>query len=150
MKKNLIFLVLLILLQQVTFGKSIDLLSPDSSIKISVNLSDKIYYSVSSNNQILFENSSLMLKLSSETPWSKSKTCREENQHDKRNHPTRNFAKECASEKQLQCIAAKFQRRLFGLNSRAYNDGVAYRFITNKKSSEIEVLDEEGVTQITW
>ena len=67
MKKYVFFLLLSLLIQQVSLGNPIELLSPDSSIKVAVNLLDRIYYTVSANNQILFENSSLQLKLSGET-----------------------------------------------------------------------------------
>ncbi len=142
MKKYVIFLFLLIPFQQVAFGKSIDLLSPDSSIKVSVNLSDKIYYSVSSNNQILLENSSLMLKLSGETlganPKLTGKKTSTINETIQREIPLRNVQ----VDNNCNVLLLNFKGD-YSVEFRAYNDGVAYRFITKKKSPEIEVLDEE-------
>ena len=142
MKKYVIFLFLLIPFQQVAFGKSINLLSPDSSIKVSVNLSDKIYYSVSSNNQILLENSSLMLKLSGETLGANPKLAGKKisaiNEIIHREISLRN------AQVNNNCnVLLLYFKGDYSVEFRAYNDGVAYRFITKKKSSEIEVLDEE-------
>lgn len=59
MTKHIVFLFLLLLFQQAVFSTPVDLLSPDSSIKVSVDLTDKIYYSVRYNGDIILENSSL-------------------------------------------------------------------------------------------
>ena len=142
MKKNIAFLFLLILFQQLAFGKSIDLLSPNSSIKVSVNLSDKIYYSVSSNNQILFDNSSLLLKLSGETlganPKLSGKKTSSIDESIQREIPLRN----AQVKNNCNVLLLNFKGD-YSVEFRAYNDGVAYRFITRKKLPEIEVIDEE-------
>jgi len=44
-------------------GKSIDLMSPNGEIKVSINLSDKIYYSITGNNQELLTKNHLAMTL---------------------------------------------------------------------------------------
>jgi len=142
MTRHALFLFLLILFRQVAFGNSIDLLSPDSSIKVSVNLSDKIYYTVSRNDQVLLENSSLQLKLSGETLGENPKLAGEKtsviDETIQREIPLRN----ARIKNNCNVLLLNFKGD-YSVEFRAYNDGVAYRFITKKKVPEIEVLDEE-------
>ncbi|MEJ7684193.1 MAG: glycoside hydrolase family 97 N-terminal domain-containing protein [Segetibacter sp.] len=44
-------------------NKSLELQSPDGAIKVSLRLSDKIYYTISYNQDELLKNNSLMLQL---------------------------------------------------------------------------------------
>ncbi len=142
MTRHALFLFLLILFRQVAFGNSIDLLSPDSSIKVSVNLSDKIYYTVSRNDQVFLENSSLQLKLSGETLGENPKLAGEKtsviDETIQREIPLRN----ARIKNNCNVLLLNFKGD-YSVEFRAYNDGVAYRFITKKKVPEIEVLDEE-------
>jgi len=142
MTRHALFLFLLILFRQVAFSNSIELLSPDSSIKISVNLSDKIYYTVSRNDQVLLENSSLQLKLSGETLGENPKLAGEKtsviDETIQREIPLRN----ARIKNNCNVLLLNFKGD-YSVEFRAYNDGVAYRFITKKKVPEIEVLDEE-------
>lgn len=62
--KKYVFLVLLFIYSIPGFAAGIDLSSPNHQIKVSVNLSDKIYYSVSFHNQELMKNAFLGLDLS--------------------------------------------------------------------------------------
>lgn len=142
MTRHALFLFLLILFRQVAFSNSIDLLSPDSSIKVSVNLSDKIYYTVSRNNQVLLENSSMQLKLSGETLGENPKLAGKKtsviDETIQREIPLRN----ARIKNNCNVLLLNFKGD-YSVEFRAYNDGVAYRFITKKKVPEIEVLDEE-------
>jgi len=131
MKKYVIFPFLLILFWKVTFCKSIDVLSPGSSIKVTLNLADKIDYSVSSNNQILFDNSSLMLKLSAETLGANPKLAGKKisaiNEIIHREISLRN----AHVNNNCNVLLLNFKGD-YSVEFRAYNDGVAYRFITKK------------------
>lgn len=123
-------------------AKGIELLSPDGQIKVEIEMKDKIYYTVSSNNQILLENSSLQLKLSGETLGENPKLANKKfsiiNETIQREIPLRN----AQVKNNCNVLLLNF-RGDYSVEFRAYNDGVAYRFITKKKSPEIEVLDEE-------
>ena len=142
MTKLVFAVMLLLLLHNSAFCKAIELFSPDKTIKVSVELTDKIYYSVSSNNQVLLEKSSLLLKLSDETlganPKLGNKKTSTIDETIQREIPLKN----AQVKNNCNVLLLNFKSN-YSVEFRAYNDGVAYRFITKKKSSEIEVLDEE-------
>ena len=137
-----IFLFLFITGSSFAAVNSIELLSPDGQIKVQVNLKEKIYYNVSYSNQILLENSSLQLKLANETlganPKLSGKKTSTIDETIQREIPLRN----AQIKNNCNVLLLNFKSD-YAVEFRAYNDGVAYRFITKKKAPEIEVLDED-------
>lgn len=142
MIKQVVLLFLICLVQQTVFSTPADLYSPDSSIKISVHLADKIYYTVRYNNEILLDNNSLLLQLSDETLGANPKLISQ-----KRGMIDEIIDRPIA----LRNAKVKNNCRVLLLNFkgdysvefRAYNDGITYRFITKKKAEQIEVRSEE-------
>lgn len=118
-----------------------DLLSPDGGIKVSVSLEDKIYYTLSAEGQELAAKNHLALSLRNEVlgdnpRLSGSKTGR-------------------ISEVIKPAIALKYAevkneynylllnfKGGYSVEFRAFNDGIAYRFITAKNGT-VEVLSED-------
>jgi len=142
MTKYLFFFFLLILINQTAFSKAVDLLSPNSNIRISVEMSDKIYYTVSFKQDILLEKCSLKLKLAGETlgenpKLANKKTC-SINETIQREIPLKN----ASVKNNCNVLLLNFKGN-YSIEFRAYDDGVAYRFITRKGEQDIEVLDEE-------
>ena len=119
-----------------------ELTSPDNSIKVSVELADKIYYSISANDFLLTEKSYLKLQLKDQTlgenPRLTSKKFSSINEQIDREIPLRN----AVVDNHCNVLLLKFKGD-YSVEFRAYNDGVAYRFITNMGDKDIEVLDEE-------
>ncbi len=122
-------------------GKPIDLMSPDGQIKVSINLSDKIYYSIAGNNQGLLTKNHLALILKDEVLGENPKLI---------------SAKKTKGEEIIKpYIPLKFSTVKSNYNDlimtfkgnyvvefRAFNDGIAYRFVTGKKG-EVEVMNED-------
>ena len=137
-----IFFLILIAFQGFAKTSSSELLSPNRQIKVAIDLADKIYYSVSLNGQLLLENSSLQMELPDETlgenpKLSASKTSTI-NENIKRPIPLRN----AVVSNHCNVLLLKFKGD-YSVEFRAYNDGVAYRFITSKGKKDLEILNED-------
>ena len=127
--------IVLFLLTSFSFGQSsFQLTSPSGEIKIEVKFSDSIYYSVHVNNDLILDRSTAALITPSKTlgakpPLSKSSTksvretivnpvpFKRKNIPDHYNELTLRF------------------RDQYSLVFRAYDDGIAYRFVTAMKDS---------------
>lgn len=132
-----VFLMLLVFSAQ---SRTIKLLSPDGNLKVEVEVGDELYYSVFLKDQAVFKKNSIQLRLSNEVLGEKPKL--------------KGTEKDLVSESFNPVVPLKFSEiqnnyKLLRLNFkndysvefRAYNDGVAYRFILNK-SNEIQVFNE--------
>jgi len=138
---NIIILVLCSAVQGLAQNKSIQLASPDGGLSITIELSDKIYYTVSAGSNQLLARNHLALSLSDDTMGV---------------HPKLLSVKKTEGNEVIKpYIALKFstvENRYKGLlltfkgdyavEFRAFDDGVAYRFITAKKG-DIAVMNED-------
>lgn len=140
MKKQ-IFLLLLILSTAKIFAAQIELFSPDKKVNISVKLTDKIYYSVKVNRDAILTNAFLQLNLEQSTlganPKLLRKTILSVNTSSNPIVPLKN--KSVFNHYNLLRMHFKGD---FSVEFRAYDDGIAYRFITSKKDSII-IRDED-------
>jgi len=120
---------------------STELKSPNGQLKISVQLTNQIHYSVSYGQDELLQNCLLQLNLQDESLGANPKLIRQKrstiNEKIKREIPLKNtFVKNNCNVLQLDF------KNNFSVEFRAFDDGVAYRFITRKKGEAI-VKDEE-------
>ena len=67
MKHNLLLLLFLSIAFGISAQKKAELQSPNGEIKVSLSISDKIYYTISYNNDVLLEKNHLSLNLGNET-----------------------------------------------------------------------------------
>ncbi len=122
-------------------GKSIDLKSPNGELKVSINLSDKIYYSVTGNNQELLTKNHLALTLRGGTLGENPKliSAKKTNVDDViKPYITLKFS---IVKNNYNDVLLTFKGN-YAVEFRAFNDGIAYRIITSKKG-DIEVLNED-------
>ena len=142
MKKYFLLpLLVYYLVSNVQAQEKIKLSSPNGEIKVSVRLTDKIYYDVACNDEVLLKDNYLQLKL-------KDKTLGE---HPKLSGQKQNKIKETLTPVvplKFSTINNEYNQLLlnfkgnYSVEFRAFNDGIAYRFITRQKG-EIEVLGED-------
>ncbi len=115
--------------------------SPNGEIKVSINLADKIYYVVSAGNETLTEKNHLGLVLKNETLGSNPKLINSKtgkiNEVIKPAIPVK-FSTVSNS---YNYLLLNFKGN-YSVEFRAFDEGIAYRFITSKKG-EIEVLNED-------
>ncbi len=135
-----VFLSIALWLSYTGFAQSLQLLSPDKNITIQIKLTDKIYYSVNAGNQALLDNSFLQMQVGSEllgsNPKLSKKTTAVINEQLKPVVPFKN----AVVPNNCNVVTLAFKGD-YSVEFRAYNDGIAYRFITKKKDS-IEVNNE--------
>ena len=118
----------------------ISIQSPDGKLIVKIRLDDKISYDVYSGNELLLKDCSLAMDLGNETlgsdPQLKSTKKGTINEQIKREVPLKN----AMVNNHCNTLLLTFKKN-FSVEFRAFNDGIAYRFITNIKK-EIEVKNE--------
>lgn len=136
MKKPLSLFILLLLCTVKLFSAPIELLSPDKRIKVAVNIKDRIGYAVTFNGDPLLADSYLQLNLDQARLGANAKLI-------KKTFSTVNTSSNPVIPLKNSTIVNHYNllkldfKGDFSVEFRAYNDGIAYRFITNKKDSII-------------
>lgn len=140
MKKHL-FLLLCLYTSLHTYGqKAYKLQSPDGNIQVSISLSDKIYYDVTYQQDTLLKQCNLQMELSNQELGNAPKLAGVDKKSvDESLKPVIPLKYSTVANKYNQLLM-KFKGD-YSVEFRAFNDGIAYRFITNKKGM-IEVNNE--------
>lgn len=121
--------------------KKFELLSPNGEIKASIALEDKIYYSVSINNEELTAKNHLALLLKDETLGLNPKLSGSKTGKVKEEIKPVVPLKYSTVSNNYNYLLLNFKDG-YSVEFRAFNDGIAYRFVTAKKG-EIEVVNED-------
>ena len=140
MRRYILLVVCLCLVSLLHAQNRLELVSPNGELKVSLNLSDKIYYSIDYNGDVLLKDNSLQLTLRNQVLGQNPKLRRQ---------------KRMSVDEQLTPIVplkySKVNNRYnqllltfkdYSVEFRAFDDGVAYRFITSQKG-DVEVMNEE-------
>ena len=124
-------------------AKVIDVKSPNGELNISVDVKDKIYYSVSYGNDLLLKDCYLNLQLENETlgnnPKLRSTKKGVIDESVKREIPLKN----AVVKNHCNTLRMNFAGN-YAVEFRVFDNGVAYRFITDKKGDNI-VIGEDFV-----
>ena len=124
-------------------AKVIDVKSPNGELNISVDVKDKIYYSVSYGNDLLLKDCYLNLQLENETlgnnPKLRSTKKGVIDESVKREIPLKN----AVVKNHCNTLRMNFAGN-YAVEFRVFDNGVAYRFITDKKGDNI-VMGEDFV-----
>lgn len=140
MKKISLLALCLLVAMFVQAQKSYKLASPDGSIQLSVTVSDKIYYDIACQNETLLEQGVLQLQLGKQVLGENPKVTGQSTKSvNETIHPVVPF-KFSSIPNNYNQLLLKFSGN-YQVEFRAFDDGVAYRFITNKKG-EVEVMNE--------
>ncbi len=121
--------------------KSLELVSPNGDIKVSVRLADKIYYDVSCNNEVLLKDNSLQLKLRNQTLGEQPKLAGQKRASIKEELTPIVPLKYSSVNNEYNQLLLNLKGN-YSVEFRAFNDGIAYRFITRQKG-DIEVFGED-------
>lgn len=141
MKHNLLLLLFLSITFSISAQKKAELQSPNGEIKVSLSISDKIYYTISYNNDVLLEKNHLSLNLGNETLGLNPKLSGQKaNKVNEVLTPVVPL-KYSSVKNQYNSLLLTFKGD-YSVEFRAFDDGIAYRFITNKKG-DLEVLGED-------
>ncbi len=124
-------------------AKVIDVKSPNGELNLSVDVKDKIYYSVSYGNDLLLKDCYLNLQLENETlgnnPKLRSTKKGVIDESVKREIPLKN----AVVKNHCNTLRMNFAGN-YAVEFRVFDNGVAYRFITDKKGENI-VMGEDFV-----
>ena len=137
MRRYFLLVVCLCLASLLRAQNKLELISPNGELKVSLNLSDKIYYSIDYNGDVLLKDNTLQLTLRNQVLGQNPKLRRQ---------------KRMSVDEQLTPIVplkySKVNNRYnqllltfkdYAVEFRAFDDGVAYRFITSQKG-DVEVM----------
>ena len=117
-----------------------ELSSPNGEIKVTLNITDKIYYSIAYDGDVLLKDNSLQLALKDEVLGQNPRLRRRKYVSvDEQLTPVMPL-KFSTVTNQYNQLTLTFKN--YSVEFRAYDDGVAYRFVTSRKG-EVEVLGEE-------
>ncbi|MFC3560299.1 glycoside hydrolase family 97 protein [Pedobacter jamesrossensis] len=137
-----LFIVIALFLSVKLYSAPIVLFSPDKKVKVTVDIGNKIMYSVEVNGDQVLVNSFLQLILAKEHLGENPQLLKKLiSAHADVSRPVVPF-KNSSVENKYNLLHLDF-RKDYSVEFRAYNDGIAYRFITNKKDSVI--VENEGV-----
>lgn len=140
MRRYLLLSMILFLALQLHAQNKLELTSPNGEIKVSITLSDKIYYSIDYNGEVLLKDNYLQLAL--------------KNQVLGQNPKLRRQKRTSVNEQLTPVVPLKYSEvknhynqlvlafKDYSVEFRAFDDGVAYRFITAQKG-DVEVLGED-------
>lgn len=121
--------------------RTIDIQSPDGKLKVVVDLKEKLYYSVISQNDTILKNCTLSMTLSNDIlgrqPHLQSFKKGKIDKETLRPVPLKN-----ASVRNYCNTLRMNMKGKYAIEFRVYDNGVAYRFVTERKN-QLEVVGEE-------
>lgn len=143
MKKNILLFLHILFLSNFTLSaqKIVELTSPNGDIKTTITLSDKIYYTVSYNGTILMEKNQLQLILRNINLGDKPKLINQKRTSIKETIKPIIPLKYNSVLNNYNSLLLNFKED-YSVEFRAFDDGLAYRFITSRKG-DVEVINED-------
>lgn len=138
----LFFLLLLIFFVELPLRaqESMDLVSPDGEIRVTVQVTDKVYYSVQYRAKQILEPSALTMSLDNGKVLGLAPRLRRPKAESFDQVLTPLYGKRAQVRDQYNELILNF-RDDYAITFRAYDEGVAYQFVTNFKDS-VRVMDE--------
>lgn len=128
--------------------KNYELKSPDAVLRVVVSLDEGVSYSIYSNENLLLKDCQLGLRLSSGVIGSSPRV-----------KSVKHYSIDEVAERVVPIKNAKVRNHCnvmiltmqggYGVEFRAYDEGVAYRIILDQKQSEVEVINEEFAINFT-
>ena len=136
-----LFLLLLLTVQICAQQKQLDLLSPNGEIKLSVTVSDKIYYSISGRGTPLLTSNYARLRLRNESLGENPRLVSVKKGKGAEIIKPYISLKYSSVQADYNSLLLRFKGD-YAVEFRAFDDGVAYRFSTTRRG-DIEVINED-------
>lgn len=140
MRKYFLLSVFLCLVSSLHAQNKLELVSPNGELKVSFNLSDKIYYSIHYNGEVLLKDNSLQLTLKNQVLGQNPKLRRQKRTSVNERLTPVVPLKYAGIDNSYNQLSLTFKD--YSVEFRAFDDGVSYRFVTSLKG-DVEVLGEE-------
>ena len=129
---NLLLFAMLLLSANLFAQKQFTLQSPDKDITLKVNVGDNLTYSVTHNGTIVLAESAIAMKLDNGTILGEKPILKSEKTVENIEKIAANFYKRNKIDNHYCEMTLSFKGN-YNVVFRAYNDGVAYRFVTDFK-----------------
>lgn len=140
MRKYLLLSMFLCLVSLLHAQNKFELVSPNGEIKVSFSLSDKIYYNIDYNGEVLLKDNFLQLILKNQVLGQNPKLRRQKRTSiDEQLTPVVPLKYSKVNNRYNQLLLTF---KDYSVEFRAFDDGIAYRFITSQKG-DVEVMGEE-------
>lgn len=140
MRKYLLLSMFLCLVSLLHAQNKFELVSPNGEIKVSFNLSDKIYYNIDYNGEVLLKDNFLQLILKNQVLGQNPKLRRQKRTSiDEQLTPVVPLKYSKVNNRYNQLLLTF---KDYSVEFRAFDYGIAYRFITSQKG-DVEVIGEE-------
>jgi alpha-glucosidase len=146
-KPGLFFAVAFILSSPVFGQRNHQLKSPDGKITVEINLDNKITYAINHEDDIVITPSPVSMKLSTGEQLGMLPKLKSVNRNSVNQILNATLYKRTKIEDHYNELILSFKND-FNLIFRAYNEGVAYHFVTSKKDS-FQVIQEEAAFNFT-
>ena len=121
--------------------KKLELVSPNGELKVSFKFSDKIYYSIDYNGEVLLKDNSLQLTLKNQVLGQNPKLRRQKRTSVNERLTPVVPLKYAGIDNSYNQLALTFKD--YSVEFRAFDDGVAYRFVTSLKG-DVEVMGKNS------
>lgn len=112
--------------------KQYTLTSPDENLQTNVYVGEKIEYQIQNKGKILLENSPIALTLVNGNTWGEQPKVIKANHYEKKGNIVSPFYRADSITENYKSLVLRFKGD-FSIEFRAYNDGIAYRFINHSK-----------------
>jgi alpha-glucosidase len=141
MSKTKVLIILYLILANVNANGQNFLYSPDKQIAVEVILKEKVYYRVSFKNQVVMDASPLAMQIGNYSPGIKPHLLSKKNEEiNEIINPLWGSKNKIIDHYNQLILNFKDD---YSIEFRAYNNGIAYRFITRFKEKEVLVRNEE-------
>lgn len=121
--------------------------SPDGKTAMHITVGQNITYSVTQDNVEVIAASPISMTLTDGTVWGVAPKVIGSKRHSVNEVIDAHFYKQDKVEDKYNDLILRFARK-WNLEVRAYNDGVAYRFVSNRKG-KYEIKNEQAIFQFT-
>lgn len=122
--------------------KEFTIASPDGKVVATIGLGDKLTYSVAHDGQQVLATSPISMTLSSGEVWGEKPQLSQSSKKSIKQSIASPFYRKDKIEDEYTLLTLNFKKQ-WGIEFRAYNDGVAYRFV-NKRTKPFTVQHEEA------
>lgn len=143
MKKSILITLCAFLSLSLYAQKKITVSSPDGRITTTINLNEKLSYSITHDGQDILASSPISMTLSNGEVWGEKPQLASQSQKKIKQVIHSPFYRKDQIEDEYNLLTLNFKKQ-WSLEFRVYNDGVAYRFV-NKRSKPFTIQNEEVV-----
>lgn len=141
MKKYLVFLIVACATISMAYAqKQYILTSPDGNLQVDVYVGAKTEYRVSNKGKVLLENSPIALIPVNEKAWGEQSKISKVRRYNKNGYIASPFYRADSIAECYKSLILQYKGG-FSLEFRAFNDGIAYRFI-NRRSQPFKIKSE--------